>query len=1003
MTELVVTTATDGGEVLADAARVGNKFARQEVLRRAGFRIPEFFCLTAAAFDEALDALRPSLPAEPAPGAERAEVESWCAAAREALGGARLPVALAERIRKEFAAVAGPDGLVAVRACVVPAAAGAAEANAAEAAEAIGEDSAVDPFAGMSDSFLYVDEDALEDAVLRCWASAFNPQAVRYRTLRGLDPLRARVAVGIQRMVLGTRSFVAFTRDPRDGAVRRVVAAAYGIGEGVVQEKADIDHFFHDPATDEVTARTVRKQWSMGLPEGAAAGAPVLLPVAGGLADVPVLDDRQVRAVAELAARVEELFGVPQDIEGALTEDGVVHLLQARPLVTAPPTAGQSAGQQAGRPQTAGQTTAQAQTAGPAAGQFATEEPGAARVYWGNHNITESFPGVSGALTFSQSREFYRRSFADLYRRMGVPESWVRDNAHRLARMVGYLEGQVYYRLDDWHALHGQMPMFELVRRGWEQAMGITGPARGERRWAAPAVALALPRLAWRSALHPWQVKSFLRWWDRQMAEAETVGDSPEELIAFYRRLWERAGERWGVTLVNAFIALVVLGAGSVLLRRWTGEGPQVLVGLMGGGRENRSLEAVRAAMGLAELVGAVPELRAAVLDDASDPEQLWRQIVEGHHGAAVGDAARGYVARYGDRALHDLKLEEPTPRQRPWTVLALIRPLVRQGATVAANRADEQAAARKARERLREVLPNPARRAVLLGVTSIARDLARIREDTRFCRTQLFGLSRDVMWRLGAELARTGVLDDALDVADLTVEEVIGAFDGTGTVTDLRALVALRRTQRERWAKNPQRPALLGTPAGLPFARALPGASPVGTAAAADDGLLRGIGSSGGVVRGRAKVVLDPATDPDLAAGRILVARETDPGWLFLMMSATGMVVERGTLLSHTAITGRLLGIPTVVAVPGATTAIADGAWIEIDGTAGTVRLLPPSEQPEEPDVPGSDVSGSDVPGPDVPGSDVPGPADAADGSGPTDGAATTDGTATAEKGDRT
>jgi pyruvate,water dikinase len=52
-------------------------------------------------------------------------------------------------------------------------------------------------------------------------------------------------------------------------------------------------------------------------------------------------------------------------------------------------------------------------------------------------------------------------------------------------------------------------------------------------------------------------------------------------------------------------------------------------------------------------------------------------------------------------------------------------------------------------------------------------------------------------------------------------------------------------------------------------------------------------------------------------------------------------MVVERGTLLSHTAITGRLLGIPTVVAVPDATTVIRDGDWLEIDGATGTVRLL--------------------------------------------------------------
>lgn len=58
-------------------------------------------------------------------------------------------------------------------------------------------------------------------------------------------------------------------------------------------------------------------------------------------------------------------------------------------------------------------------------------------------------------------------------------------------------------------------------------------------------------------------------------------------------------------------------------------------------------------------------------------------------------------------------------------------------------------------------------------------------------------------------------------------------------------------------------------------------------------------------------------------------------------MLSARALVVERGTLLSHTAITGRMLGIPTVVAVDRATDRITDGSLIEVDGTAGTVRIL--------------------------------------------------------------
>ena len=84
-----------------------------------------------------------------------------------------------------------------------------------------------------------------------------------------------------------------------------------------------------------------------------------------------------------------------------------------------------------------------------------------------------------------------------------------------------------------------------------------------------------------------------------------------------------------------------------------------------------------------------------------------------------------------------------------------------------------------------------------------------------------------------------------------------------------------------------------------------------------------------------------DPHAALEPADDMILVARETDPGWLFLMLSATGIVVERGTMLSHTAITARKFGIPAIVALPGATTKIPDGAMIEMDGASGRVVLL--------------------------------------------------------------
>ena len=74
---------------------------------------------------------------------------------------------------------------------------------------------------------------------------------------------------------------------------------------------------------------------------------------------------------------------------------------------------------------------------------------------------------------------------------------------------------------------------------------------------------------------------------------------------------------------------------------------------------------------------------------------------------------------------------------------------------------------------------------------------------------------------------------------------------------------------------------------------------------------------------------------------GEILVARQTDPGWVVLFTGAAGLIVERGSLLSHSAIVARELGIPAVVAVPGVTAWLADGDEVEVDGAHGIVRRI--------------------------------------------------------------
>lgn len=866
---------------MADPEVVGNKFARQADLRAAGFPVPRFFCVPVEAFDAALATVSPS--GDGRTGAARA------AAWREALTGHGVPEPLAGRLLAAFDELVGPDGVAAVRACVV----------------GDGEDSADDPFAGMSDSFLDVGRDALLARIAECWASAFTERAVAYRQLRGADPCAARVAVGVQRMVRAERSFVAFSRDPRTGADRRVIAAAHGLGEGVVQELADVDHFVLGPAGGAVE-RTVVPKRRMVVAGPARTGESRVQDVPAGLAGKPVLADAEVAEIAALASRVADYFGAPQDIEGALTADGTIALVQARPIVFAGPD--------------------------PAPG-------GAPGVIWTNHNLTESFPGMTCALTYSQAQEFYETCFRGFYRRMGVPAGLRHRHAGDLARLIGLLDGRVYYQLDAWYRLHSLLPGWGRLRPSWQRTMGLSGTELEDapplpRPWPWTTLR-TLPRIAANLLRHPFAVRRFLAWWD---ALAETTGRldgcPPDELVRRYRRMWAEFAGQWPLTLVNGYFLLICLTVTQKLLARWADGDPALLVGLLPGGPENRSLQALRSALRLATLFRADRRLVAA-LAERTDRE-VHAGIAAGEFGGDLAAAVAEHLRRYADRTVHDLKLEVRTPRQDPWRLIGMLRPLVAAGATPEQNRAAERNARRDGVRRLRRACPSPARRLAVGVLVRMLRRFVKAREDTRLCRSQLYGLSREILYRLGGVLAEQGRIADPGDVVHLRVAEVLGAVDGTGDAAGLAETAARRRADLEAWREKPAPPSyLLAGEPGRDAARGRP----------APGAVLQGLASSRGVVRAPAAVVLDPTIPVADCRDRILVARETDPGWLYLMTAAKGIVVERGSLLSHTAITGRLLGIPTVVAVAGATDLIADGRLIELDGAAGTVRLLDTEE----------------------------------------------------------
>jgi pyruvate,water dikinase len=192
----------------------------------------------------------------------------------------------------------------------------------------------------------------------------------------------------------------------------------------------------------------------------------------------------------------------------------------------------------------------------------------------------------------------------------------------------------------------------------------------------------------------------------------------------------------------------------------------------------------------------------------------------------------------------------------------------------------------------------------------------------------------RALGFRVGARLVRDGVIERAEDVLYLDRAEIA---DVLRAPSDRRSLIAERRAEHDR-QRTLTPPAILGTPEpdyGLNsrFGGVL-AEEPVA------DG-LKGTGASAGIVRGPARVALGPADFARIQRGDIIVCPSSNPSWVPVFAVAAGLVTNTGGVLAHAAVVAREFGLPAVVGVAGATTKIADGRTIEIDGSAGTVRLL--------------------------------------------------------------
>ena len=782
---------------------------------------------------------------------------------------------------------------------------------------AIGEDGSTHSFAGQMETVLNVtSREALAVAVETCWDSLHGERAKVYRAQAGEAEL-AGMAVVLQHMVLPTAAGVLFTVNPASGRADELLASSvWGLGEGLVSGALSADTFVLGRAGN-LLGSTLADKAERIVP--IAEGGTRLEPVPEEMRHAPSLDAGQLADLARHSVAAECAAGRPLDIEFAVA-DGELFFLQARPVTAFEPQAREGDGN---------------------------------RQVWDNSNIVESYPGITQPLTFSFIRIAYHAVYTQFCQLLGLSQREVREHAQMLDHMLALINRRVYYNLMNWYQLVSLLPGFRWNKGFMEGMMGV---AEGEnatdapepswaRRWLVEfprvlKVGLNAVRLQWRL---PAMIARFHAEFDaiyQHYRRLEIESLPPHRCLEIFAELEQKILWRWRAPIVNDFSAMIFYGLLKKLTVSW-GVDPA-------GGLHN----ALVSGQGDIESTEVSDQLVALAVRMRKSDAECAKQFMEAAPEVALGmlrahaefaPLLEGYLDRFGDRCVAELKLESTSMRDDPRFCIAMLQNYLRQpvlrDATPSGGKSE---LCQEAEERVRTHL---RRRFTRFGVPKLpvyrwvlrhARAAIRNRENQRLARTRAFALVRRLMRSIGANWSRQRILDCTEDIFLLELSEIRAFVHGVSPSTNLRDLVEHRRREYGRYETLPQPPDHIVTH-GSPYAgNALAAQKSV----APSEGALQGLGACPGIVEANAIVLFEPDATVRLS-GEILVTRQTDPGWVVLFPNIGGLVVERGSMLSHSAIVAREMGIPCVVGVENATDHIRTGASLRLDGGAGTVEVL--------------------------------------------------------------
>lgn len=762
------------------------------------------------------------------------------------------------------------------------------------------EDSPDHSFAGIFETKLFVSLE-LELAIKEVWRSLFHSKALQYCVDRKLSWTLLKMDIVVQVMIDGEKSGVLFQADPLGKITEQTIVAGPGLGQGIVDEETDTDRYVIESFTIKERHIQTKKNF---VAFDQAARTLVKKELPQHQSELAVLSDIEIEKLLKVSSTLGSKVEHFLDIEFTF-KDGELFVLQARPITTV---------------------------------------PSRKHIHiFDNSNIAENYPKQSTPLTYSALARGYSSNFKNLVRYLGFSEDDFRYINHNLDNLIGHWGGQIYYNLNNWYSVYTLLPFGgEKAAASFEEmvGIGIPGMINVPKRTLLQKIKLlskVLPRFGsyyWMAGLHHRRYKrEFKKLYEEFSLETENAKDA-FELIHLLSRIDSEYLGIIKIPLLNDFFSSVLNRSCRLLAKQLAGDkGDQLYNDLLSHREDLESSKAIYSLIGLAEHVRSDADL-ASFLDHHSKDHHVLLRLRDQKKFEGFYSKFKTHMDRFGDRSQWEMKIEVPTARENPETTIKLILEYARTGMTEQTQRSREREKSDYAHKELKKYwLRKPLTSLLFWQLFSKCTLAICFREDSRFDRVRIKGISRRLVLKLGDALVAKKWINKPEDIFYLTYDEVMSLVHDTYGENYWRELIFLRQKHLDQ-SKDLRLPDRVLTN-DLSFAKKY--AEKVHTSSS---NVIQGVPCSGGIVETTCEVVQDLNLAPSLA-GKILIAERTDPAWGYFFVGVKGIIIEKGSMLSHAAIISRELGIPCIINVKNATEIFKSGMTVKMNGDTGEIEIV--------------------------------------------------------------